>query len=93
MMVTNGLPKSIGHGVNMEWILVLWLNTPSNYTIHSEYITQKDCFLKEEYYNDIYKKVGTKLQASCVSSKYPKFVKSKNQLFYTTVTIEGFYGR
>jgi hypothetical protein len=77
----------------MDWILILWLNTPSNYTVHSHYATQAECLAKEEYYNIIYDKIGTKLTAACVSSKFQKFAKSKNQLVYSSYTVGGYSGR
>lgn len=77
----------------MEWILVLWLNSPSNYKVHSEYETKQECMAKEVYYNDIFKQVNTKLKTACVSKDFKRFAKGKSDLVVSNYTVGGYNGR
>jgi len=66
----------------MGWILIFYLNTPHNYQVHSQYDMKVDCSVKESYYNNIFKEVGTKLVASCKPKEFVKYAKQQGNLIY-----------
>jgi hypothetical protein len=71
-----------GKGHIMGWILIFYLNTPNNYQVHSHYDMKVDCSVKESYYNNVFKEVGTKLVASCKPKEFVKYAKKQGGLIY-----------
>jgi hypothetical protein len=41
-----------------------------------------DCSVKESYYNNVFKEVGTKLVASCKPKEFVKYAKQQGNLIY-----------
>ena len=68
----------------MTWILLFWLNTPTSYQyhIHSEYSSIEECRVKAEYYDKIFKQVGSSLIGTCKKEQFTKRLNENNKLVY-----------
>jgi len=68
----------------MSWVLLFWLNTSTGYQyhIHSEYSSIEECRVKAEYYDKIFKQVGSNLIGACRKEQFTKHLNEKNKLVY-----------
>jgi len=45
----------------MKWALIFWAVQPTNYTVHSVYLSQDNCQAKQSYYAEKF----TSIKAEC----------------------------
>ena len=70
----------------MKWVLLFWINMPSNYIIHSEYKTEQDCLTAQERYSKIFQQTNSRTNAVC--RPYENSMKqTKSNIVYKKVTI------
>jgi len=48
-----------------KFLLIFWLSTPSNYTIHDEFISFARCEEKRKFFTEILGKVNSNYVAEC----------------------------
>ena len=53
----------------MNWVLIIWLGTPSNYTVYEEFKTMKECAAKQETIYKALKQAESKMQLTCRESR------------------------
>ena len=71
----------------MKWMLLIWINVPSNYILHSEYKTEQDCLIAQERYSKIFQQTNSKTNAVC--KPYDRAHKhNKSNIVYKKVTIQ-----
>ena len=61
----------------MKWALIFWAVHPTNYTVHSVYLSQDNCQAKQAYYAEKF----TSMQAECKPAREVKLGKP------TTITV------
>ena len=49
------------------WTLVFWLQYPENYTVYTEYRTERECRDQEQLWQRRFNIVGSQLRAECRS--------------------------
>ena len=53
----------------MNWVLIIWLGTPSNYTVYEEFKTMQECAAKQETIYKALKQAESKMQLTCRESR------------------------
>ena len=49
----------------MKWVLIIWLGTPSNYTVYDTFKTMEECAAKQETIFKALKQADSKMQLTC----------------------------
>jgi hypothetical protein len=49
----------------MKWVLIIWLGTPSNYTVYQEFKTVEECSAKQETIYKALKQANSKMNLTC----------------------------
>jgi hypothetical protein len=52
----------------MKWALIFWAVQPTNYTVHSVYLSQDNCQAKQAYYAEKF----TSMKAECRPARQVK---------------------
>lgn len=52
----------------MEWVLIIWLETPSNYTVYQEFKTIEQCIDKQTMVQKALKQADSKMNVACRKS-------------------------
>jgi hypothetical protein len=62
----------------MNWVLIIWLGTPSNFTIFEKFPNEKACIEKQVTLNKALNQAGSKMQTECRLSKPGDAFKKSN---------------
>ena len=49
----------------MNWVLIIWLGTPSNYTVYDTFKTMEECAAKQETVYKALKQAESKMNVTC----------------------------
>jgi predicted aconitase len=49
----------------MKWVLIIWLGTPSNYTVYDTFKTMEECATKQETIFKALKQADSKMNLTC----------------------------
>lgn len=49
----------------MNWVLVIWLGTPSNYTVYQEFKTIEQCIEKQTMVQKALQQADSKMNVTC----------------------------
>jgi len=49
----------------LNWILIIWLGTPSNYTVYQEFKTIEQCIEKQTMVQKALKQAESKMDVAC----------------------------
>lgn len=52
----------------MEWVLIIWLGTPSNYTVYQEFKTVEQCVEKQTSVQKALQQAESKMNVTCRKS-------------------------
>ena len=69
----------------MEWVLVFWINSQTNFMVHSKYESQMDCEENISLYERAFQQANSKMVAECkpLTKEYKK--KNKSNIVYSKV--------
>ena len=70
----------------MNWVLIIWLASPNNYTIYEKFSTQESCLEKQEIVTKALKQADSKMLTECRPRK-PGDVFKKSDVTVTRYTL------
>ena len=62
----------------MDWVLIIWLNTPSNFTIYERFGTMEQCVSKRETVSKALIQANSKMNIECRKRKIGDLTNKSN---------------
>jgi hypothetical protein len=62
----------------MEWVLIIWLNSPKNFTVYEQFKTIEQCSAKQEIVQRAFKQADSKMNLECRKRKIGDITNKSN---------------